>query len=93
MSVEPTDDDWRALDAARSSPDLAVAASSLGQDEAGFRRQLAQIAERLRMAASLPAASAGADQSGLQVPRLDPCPYCEILRGRYPERQGTSTST
>jgi len=68
-----TDDEWRLLD------DLRAGARD-GLDDPATRRTLAGAAEKLRVAA-VPGGSATG--GGFEVPRRDPCPYCENYAGRY----------
>lgn len=82
-----TDDEWAAIDAIRRGSDVAAAAASAGVDEPASRRTLSTAGEKLRMMSAIRSAAPTSDR-GFEVPRMDPCPYCESVAGRFLTRSG-----
>lgn len=89
-SLKLSSAEWQIVDAIREGRSLERVAAEMGIPEAALRRTLIDAADKLRMSASLPPASsvARAPEIGMQIPHLDPCPFCENFAGRFSSTSG-----
>ncbi|MEY2474633.1 MAG: histidine triad family protein [Actinomycetota bacterium] len=82
--------EWKLLDDVRAGATHDELRAKWDMDERELRVFLATVGEKLRIAASLLAATAEPDGShppGLRVPPMEPCPFCQNIDGTYaPDR-------